>query len=264
MPTISVNAVGQYGVMRDMQPHELPLNAWSDSRNMHFVNGYAEKILGHSQVFNTPSIAPYFLLPVEGSSTYFWVYAGLAAVYVWDGGVHTNLTRAVGGAYGATVDGNWTGDVLGGVPVLNNGVDDPQMWLPVSPSQPLQLLSNWPANTKCNALRAFKNYLVALDVTKAAVRSAQMVKWSHPAAAGAVPSSWDPTDATKDAGEVMLAETADFCVDCAPMRDVNIIYKENSVYAMQFVGGTNIFRFPPLFKSVGILPVMYVDRKSVV
>lgn len=249
---IPVNNVGQIGVVIDKQPHELPTNAWSFAQNVRFKDGFAEKFNGHAMVFGNPTVAPYWMKPVETPTSLQWLYAGLLKVYTWDGGAHTDITRTAGN-YGATADLGWTGDVLGGVPVINNGVDDPQMWLPASAGTKLLLLSNWPASTKCRALRAFKQYLVALDVTTGAGRFPQMVKWSHPAVAGTVPVSWDPTDTTKDAGEYNLMETTDFVLDCLPLRDVNIIYKENTTYLMQYIGGLNIFRFARIMGTGGAL-----------
>ena len=252
MPVFPISNVGQTGIVTDRLCTELPFNAWSGGKNVRFKDGYAEKILGESE-FLTPSVVPYWLLPVGTPSSYFWLYAGLAKVFVWDGTNHTDLTRAAGGDYIANAQNNWTGCVLGGIPVINNGLDDPQMWSPVSIAQKLQLLTNWPANTKAGALRAYKNFLVALDVTKIGVRIPQMVKWSHGAPAGGIPSTWDPADATKDAGEYVLAETGGMCIDCLPLRDMNVIYKDDSIHGMQYIGGVSIFRFLKMFKDQGAL-----------
>lgn len=250
---VPVPQVGQIGIVRDQPSHELPINAWSDGSNVRFREGKVEKIEGESNAYDPPSIVPYNVLPVITPSTFFWLYAGLTKVYCTDQSAHFDLTRAVGGDYAAGIDTNWTTAVLGGIPVINNGVDDPQMWSPVSSAQRLQLLSNWPANTKCNSLRAFRNFLVALDVTAGGNRNPYMVKWSHQAVAGAVPSSWDPTDTTKDAGEYSLVEGGDFCIDSLSMRDQQVIYKDSSTWLMQYIGGLTIFRFAKLFLQLGIM-----------
>ena len=252
MRPIPVNTVGALGVINDRKPHELPLQAWSDSRNMRFRDGFAEKFLGES-LFDATSIDPYWLLPVPTATSFYWLVAGLTKVHSLTGGVETDITRTVGGDYGATAQLNWTGCVFNGIPVINNGVDEPQMWTPVSGAQPLQALSNWPASTTCRALRAFRNFLVAGDVVKSGTRYRQMVKWSHPAGIGALPSSWDETDPTKDAGEWPLAETGGSIIDFSALRDLNIIYKDDSVYKMQYVGGEFVFKFSNLTKFVGIL-----------
>lgn len=250
------NGLGDVGIVKDKLPHETPQNAWSDGQNVRFADGYVEKTLGYKQVFGTPSITPYALFPAVAANKYNWIYAGLQKVYVYDGTSHINLTRQTAGVdvnYTGTADNQWTGGVIGGVPVLNNGVDAPQMWLPVQTSQRLQLLTNWPGNTVCEVMRVYKSFLVALNVSKNGVRYPQMVKWSHPADPFTVPSSWSETDPTKDAGEYTLSDTGDWLVDCLPLRDGNVLYKENTTWGMQFIGGVDIFRFTKLFGSFGAL-----------
>jgi hypothetical protein len=250
---INVNNPGQFGIVQEIPAHELPMNAWSDGRNMRFANNIVEKIDGHQAAYDPPSIVPYWLMPAPAGSDYYWLYAGLTKVYAVTGASHTDITRAAGGDYTATADNVWTGGVLNGVGIVNDGSDDPQSWNPISGAQKLVLLPNWPANTKCQALRPFKNFLVALDVVKSGTRYPQMVKWSDAADPGLVPGTWDITDATKRAGEYSLAETGDYAIDCATLRDMNVIYKQNTTWGMQFVGGIPVFRFFKLFGEIGIL-----------
>jgi hypothetical protein len=255
MALIPIDSVGSLGVIKDKKPHELPLEAWSSAQNVRFTDNYVEKFRGE-ELWQTPSIVPYWAMAVQQPLAYYWLYAGLAKVYVFNGATHTNITRQALGVdvdYTANAEQNWTGGILNGVPVLNNGVDVPQMWQPVDVGTKLAMLSNWDANWVCGAMRPFRNFLVALDVTKSGTRYPQMVKWSHPADPGALPDSWDETDDTKDAGEYSLAETPGFVVDCIPLRDVNVVYKEDAIFTMQYIGGINIFRFAALSKQLGIL-----------
>jgi hypothetical protein len=246
MPLVKIHEAGKIGLISDVADHELPPEAWTTARNVVFRDGKVKKARGQTTVFGTPSIAPYGLFPVYVDGVAYWVYAGTAKVYVVQGGTHTNITRQSAGVdvdYSMTTSIPWTGGVLNGVLVLNNGVDDPQMWLPAGPSNKLQALSNWPANTKCQFLRPFRNYLIAGDVTKSGVRDPYLIKWSHPADPATVPDSWDHTDPAKDAGEYPLAETPGLLIDCLPMGDVNAVYKSDCVYGMQHTGGDFVFRF---------------------
>lgn len=254
MPVISIHNVGAVGINRDIPAHLLPPEAWSDGRNIRFSDNKVVKFLGHSEVFDPPTVAPYWAMGVRGPSEFVWIYGGLAKVYMRDTSAHTDITRTVGGDYSMDDDQLWHGGLLGGIPILNNGVDDPQFWATISSGTKLADLTNWPASTTCAIIRPFKNFLVALDITKSGTRSPHMVKWSHPADPGSVPSSWDETDATKDAGEKELEDSqAGFLVDAATLRDILVIYKENSVWGMQFIGGRFIFRFFKIFDNVGLM-----------
>ncbi len=254
MPWFPVDEVGKIGVIRDLADHDLPPEAWTSISNARFRNGAVEKVGGSTTPWGTPIVAPYFGMAVPTETEVYWLYAGLNDVYAMLGSTHTRISKSAG-VYTATADVPWNGFVFSGIPIINNANDYPQMWNGVDFYTPSLLadLSNWPASTYAKTLRAFKQYLVALNITKSGVQYPHMVKWSHPADPGTVPGSWDETDATKDAGEIDLAETDGYLLDCLPLGDVNIVYKEDSIWGMQHVGGNSIFRFYGISKLSGLM-----------
>jgi hypothetical protein len=182
------------------------------------------------------------------------LYAGSAKVYAVDpAGTHTDITRTSGGDYSMDSDFLWNGGILGGIPVINNGVDTPQYWATIQAATALADLTNWPSSATCRVLRPFKNFLIALDYTDGlSQRYPHRVKWSHSADPGTIPTSWDETDDTKDAGEIDLTDIArGFIVDGRVLGDVFIVYKQASIWGMQFVGGNFIFRFISLVDGTG-------------
>ena len=249
MPIVRVNDCGG-GVNLDLMPEELAENAWSDCQNMRFRNGFAERFRGIGNIFAAPTITPYYITPYAFGNTRFWVHAGTARVFVDDGTTRTEITP--GSPFTGGVDDRWTGGALNGVLVMNNGVDQPQYW-GGNVANDLAVLPGWNANWRCKSLRPFKNYLIALNVTKSGTSFTSMVKWSDVAVPGSVPSSWDETNVALDAGEVEIAETSDRIVDGCQLGDAFIIYKERSQYAMTFIGAPNIFRFQRLPGDFGIL-----------
>jgi hypothetical protein len=140
---------------------------------------------------------------------------------------------------------------MGGVFVLNNQKDLPQFWGGSTASN-LAALTGWDANHKCEAMRSFKNYLIALNVTKTSTAYTSMVKWSDAAEPGAIPTVWTAA-ADNDAGEVDVAETSDAIVDGMALGDTFVIYKTASMYGMQYIGGNDIFRFFRLPGNHGML-----------
>lgn len=244
---------GKYGIIKDVPPYSLPPEAWSDGQNVRVKEGSIQKFLGHKSVFGTVQIAPHWMIPVQTASTYFWIYMSLLKAFVTDGTTHTDLTRATGGDYTGTADDGWNGVVMGGIPIINNGVDDPQMWKPVQTSQKLQLLSNWPANTKAKVIRSYKTHVIALGITKTSTVFPRLVKWSHPAAFNDIPSSWDETDDTLDAGEYELADTRGDIIDGLQLRDAFLIYKDDGIWGMQYIGAPFIFRFYKISATIGAL-----------
>lgn len=254
MSIVSIAPAGSLGILKDSSPAELPPTAWSDGKNVQFIQGQVVSAPDAVSIYPATPI-PFntaIATPVASDSQATWLLAGAAKIYAYTSNILTDVSRAVGGAYTGGADTRWTGGVLGGVGFLNNGVDLPQAWLTADPLVKVIDLANWPSNTSARCLRSYKQYLVALDITKAGVRKPTLVKWSHPADPGTVPISWNETDPTKDAGEYPLSETAGSCIDCLPLRDVNLIYKQDSVWGMQYVGGTYVFRFYKVFGDFGV------------
>jgi hypothetical protein len=260
MPLKLIDNVGGSGIVFDVDERKLPDGTWSDGQNVRFDGYTARKVRGSRTVQGSLSAVPYSLFAhTTFDGNQFFAYPGLTQVFTVNNNQHHNITRVLTSGtavlYNADNTQLWTGGVLGGLLFLNNGVDVPQIQPTPTASCKLMDLPNWPSTitTRCSCLRAYRNFLVALDVTKGPQRYRQMVKWSASADPLTSPSSWNEADATKDAGEFSLSETNGTVIDCLPMRDVNMIYKDDAIYGMQYIGGTFIFRFYQVFNNVGIL-----------
>jgi hypothetical protein len=267
MAIVPNNDLASIGIITDQLPMQLPAPAWSNGKNVRFLSNKVVKFTGHEEYFDPgddwdgTGEQVYYAIPYNTGTQAVWVYCGLAKVVATDG---TDSEDISNGTYTASADKNWTGGILSTFLIINNGIDYPQSWTgvfnPPSGSDNLADLANFAAEAdKCGAMRVYKNYLVALDVTKASgTRYKSLVKWSDSAALGALPSSWDATDATVDAGETDLSEkTKDVnvgaLIDCLPLRDTNIVYSDSQTWAMDFIGGTFVFNFRQIFKNNGIL-----------
>lgn len=246
----SINACG-VGIASDLTPEELGDGVWSSASNMRFATGYASRFKGTAQVFATPAITPYYIAPYTTSTARYWVHAGLSSVYVDDGTTRTDIT---GTAPTGAIDDRWTGGSINGVLVMNNGKDVPMYWAGDTAAN-LATIPGWDATWRAVSLRPFKNFIVALGITKGATVYPHMVKWSTTLNPGSITSAgdWDETNPAKDAGEQDLAETSDLIVDALPLGDTLVIYKERSMYAMTYVGAPYIFRFQRLPGESGML-----------
>ena len=262
MALIPVNNVGEVGIVKDINPWELPPNVWSDGNNVRAEHGAITKSPGYAEVMATCPIVPLYITNLNTAADNYWIVAGTAAIHVYKDSNDTwyNITRS-SGAYNATAEENWTSTVLGGILVMANGYDDPQFWALTngepSTSTLMADLSNWPADRECYSMRAFRSFLVALNINDSSGASdvgyPRLVKWSTEAATQTVPSSWDETSATVDAGEYELADTRGAILDGLPLRDTFMIYKDDSIYSMTYVGTPFIFAFRQLSPSVGAL-----------
>src|SRR5882672_4319004 len=126
-----VGPVGAIGVNKDLSTHELPLNAWTDCRNIRFLDGYVLQYYGHGEVYNSPSVTPQYIMPVNIAGARYWIYTSAAKTYCVNlaGGVvtHTDITHLTPRT---GVINQWTGTTLGGIPILNSGdaTNIPMYW----------------------------------------------------------------------------------------------------------------------------------------
>jgi len=254
-----ISDLGKIGVVKDVLPFRLPPNAWSGGQNVRFYEGSVEKFKGHENAFlasagGTPSVDPYWATSLISGIDAMVVYAGASKIYSTNGVVHYDITRSSGN-YAMDTNKGWTGGFMGGVVFLNNGVDAPQSWTsPPAISDKLTDLPNWPSGAKCGSLRSFKQFMIAMDYTNGSgTNYPRLIKWSTGASFNTVPTSWDETDATLDAGEYELADTPGRVVDGSELRDAFMIYKEDSIWGMQHVGPPFIFRFYKISESTGAI-----------
>jgi len=252
--------LGKLGVISDVDPHLIPPEAWTNANNVLFTERGVERSKGHEQVFGTMSVAPEFIINVPGVGASYWIYTSLTKAYVYEGGVHTNITRqtaAVDVNY-TTVNGRtWNGTIFGGIPIINNGVDIPQYWGSLNPAVKLTNLTTFTgpgaSTLRAAVIRTFGEYLIALNVTEAGVVLPHAVYWSHKAGVGTLPTSWDYSDPEVDAGRLFLTDSHGGTIqDGGLLGDERIIYKEYSTHALRFVGGGTIFAPRMLLDGSGI------------
>lgn len=257
MAFVQIENVGNVGLVQDWPDHNTPPEAWTEAANVRFADGKVQKIQGEEDVFDTPSVGPHFLMPWRVTADYRWIYADGTDIYYTDGSSSTYVTRYTTTPGDDDYTGGsrpiWTGGILHGIPIMNhnNESDYPQQW--DTANSRFKDLDNWPANFYAQVVRPFKNFLVALDITESGNRDPFIVKWGHPADPGTVPSSWDPTDATKLAGVFPISQTGGFLMDCMPLFGTNMLYKSDAIWGMTPTGGLDVFRFGPLVTTEGML-----------
>ena len=254
MPYVTISNIGSVGAIPDVPAHRLPPEAWTTVENVGFENGYAFRLLGETQVEGTPTVPPTYLFPSPSVVGSHWVYTNLANVYAVLGGVHTLITRTLG-IYTGDIDDKWTGGWLNGVLVLNNGVNDPQQWLPIDPGQRLTILANWPVNTKARVMRVFQEFLIALDVTESGTRFPTVLRWSHPADPGQAPSTWDYSLATNISGRRSVGDTAGFLVDAIGVGNSLLVWKEDAVFRFDRVASNSIFSDRAISTRTGLMAI---------
>jgi hypothetical protein len=241
MTRVKFDNLGSIGVVRDIPEQELPPEAFSDATNIRFTTKGVASFLGDRKVMASAITTPKWMVQVPPASNPFWVYGDESKLCVFDGTAHADVTRAAQ-PYSGSPEERWNSTNISGILVANNTIDIPQMWGSFTPNTPMIDLPNWPSTLRCKSVKAFKNFLIALNLRDGGLSHPYRVRTSHPASPGAVPPSWVVGNPAIDAREFDLGESDDVIVDGISVGDVFLVYRERSVYGMQFIGGPSKFR----------------------
>ena len=257
MALVEVGQLGRGGIIGDVKSYDLPLHLFTDGLNIKFDSDGVRPVVDEVEVLQGTKGVAYQIesIPLQAEDV-AWIYLTLENAYVVVNGVHLDITRAVGdgGSYNALPELGWTSTVLHGVPVFNNGFDVPQTYNPQLPNSPLVDLIAWPEGARVLSVRAFKVFLIGMSFNGGSgIYDRQTIIWSNTADPGQLPPDWNFLDPASRAGIYTFSETTDRIIDGITLQDRFIIYKENSVWAMRFVGGTLVFDIKKLFDDVGIL-----------
>jgi hypothetical protein len=234
------------GINFDLNPRDIAPESWGPGLNVRTRSGGIERIGGYREWLDLTGKQVYYLQATPTDLVAYWVICADDGVWVTDGNTLNDITPPT---Y-TTPDGDWTGGVFNGIPFFNNGVDPPFFW-DNQPGNACQPLPGWFANTSCRALRAHQFHLIAMGITENGNELYDQVRWSDGADPGTLPQHWTPAP-DNEAGDVILAASSGPVVDGAKLRDAFIVYKRNSTYILEYIGGTFVFEMRPLFTNSGI------------
>lgn len=254
--TRQVIEVTPAGINADLPPDRVSPDSWTGGINVGVRDGISERILGYENVLGTPTDPPIWLLPALTTDVAYWVYGtgpDLADQGLWvtEGTTHSDITPAGGVNYGSKRN-PFTGVIFNGVPIINWGEGQAPVSWDLQPGNVATELPGWPANTSCAAIRAFKNYLIAMNITENGDTIENLILWSSSAPPGSLPTEWSPTP-SNDSGFRSLASTPGPVVDGVQLRNQFLLYKHGSTYTLDLIGGTFIFALRLLFHTTGVL-----------
>lgn len=250
------------GFLPDPPPIASPAGAWTDSRNVRYRDGAVEKVTGYTAALGSLSATAAFIESVNDGINAFWVYGtgggghggfgGGDVLYATDGLQHSDISHP-SITYSADLDVGWSGGGFHGFMVVTDGSNIPQQWSP-SLANNASSLSYWPAvTTIAKRIAFYKDFIWALRITEGGTYNPRLIRWSDRAQSGALPTSWDDTDPTNQAGIVELAQTNDAVVDAVPLRDSMIVYKESYTWLADYIGGLDVFSFRQVFSEIGAM-----------
>ena len=250
MAILPIRELGAIGVITDTSPYNIPLNSFSTAINVRFDEGKATRSAIFRNIKDTLGFSPRFaygIVPASGFDTVLAV-SDTYQINEYSSGTITNRS----GSISASSDPRpFTGASLADVTYLNRPDRVPVYRGPAGTN--FADLPNWDSNWRTPALRAYGDFLLGVGMEEGATSYPTRVRWSNIATANSVPDSWDATDTTKSAGfnDIVSMKTA--LVDGAALGTNFILYSSDSIYLMEFVGGTFIFNFRQLFVDAGLI-----------
>jgi len=254
MARYPVSELGRVGLILDESPDTIPVEAWSGGDNVRFTKNGVERAWGELDYLAVaiPMIPFYMLTSARTELAWSVLSIGISEVYASIANVNYDLTQVA--TWVATDNEKITGTMMNNLPVFNHPSSPPKFW-DGDTGNDIQDLPGLLPTDRFTTLRSFGNFLVALGAIppSGVNRDPNYLRWSTAADPGSVPPTWDPVAAGSLAGDNVLAETAGTLIDCKALGNVNYIYKNSSVYTMQFVGGNSVFKFDLKFDDFGVL-----------
>lgn len=248
---IPIREVQSPGMVTDSPPSSLTASAWSMARNMTFSAKGASRsphLFKLSTTNTTPTVS--HIVGKRYSSEGFddtYVFGPQGECGLFRGSeVYQSLNPDNFVATSTTNPKQYTSCVLADVLYVNR--EDIGIRYVSASGANFASLPNLDSSWTCLSLRAYKDYLIALNVTKAGVSYSNMVKWSDAALNGQVPGNWDYTlsGANKSslAGENPLAEMTGPIYDGLGLGNSFVIYGRDEVWIMEDAGNsTDVFTF---------------------
>ena len=248
MPS-TVTKFNMTGLSVDLPPYQVPPKVWTLFRNVEVNEGFPRRARGFGRIFGDTLHLPRHMVSSQRDDVAELVYGSDTAVAVTDGTVHNDITGAI--VFDSTGDVDpWSSGTLNNIAILNNNTGPAFSWTPGDLA--VLQLPDWPNDRRAGALRVYREFLIAMDITEGGVRDGDLIRWSDAAPANDVPQSW--TAGTQSlAGSASAAFTPGNLVDGFTLRDQFFIYKTHATYVMQLVGGSLVMSNRPVFGTLGAL-----------
>ena len=283
MALIPIEQLGAVGIVKDTPPYSLPPNAMSDGLNVRFVDNGVEKIHGYLEVMKDCPIYPQHIVFVSHNDIAlpdYWIVFGndiavsrviptapvkikISCFNTNDGQWHDISPEPEVSIPEASVFGaEWNGRILYATynglqnwywPLDEDGHFSHLMhFTKFEPLAPTGEVRNF------NRIYAFKSHVIGLGVKSDEYESGDnpfMVTWSTPMGTYDVPNAedWDVMNPDLDAGEYELNETKGVINGGGQIGDSFMVYKEDCIYVMNYIGPPFIFGFKVMAKDIGLL-----------
>ena len=250
---LPVRDVGSIGVVTDIRPASLPINAFTKAKNVRFDEGKVGRSPVFRKIYDSLGFNPRFSYGVPANSSGNFASIVLVSDTYEFKAYANNAVVSKQGSLSATSASvhPFTGTSLADIAYINR-IDQPPVFM-ANGGSAFATLTNWPSGYRAESVRAYGDFLIALNMTEGGTSFPSRVRFSTPALANAVPTTWDESDLTKSAGFNDIVQMKTGIVDGLTLGTKFIVYSKDQVWMMEFVGGTFIHNFRKLFSDCGVI-----------
>ena len=249
MPNLPIRGLGSVGVVTDVDPYSLPINAYTRAKNVRFDSGNVTRGPVLRGVSPAVSWTPKFSYGITAQTGYDSVLVVDTSLDIYELS-NGAFAQRYNGSHTATND-PVTATTLADVQYVNRKGLAPLHRAPSATD--FSALPNWPTGYSTSSLRSFGDFLLALGTVEGTSSFPNRVRFSDPVVANAVPTTWDETDLTNSAGFNDLVQMQTPIIDGATLGSNFLVYSQDQVWGMEFVGGAFIFNFRKLFDDAGVI-----------
>ena len=228
MPNLPIRGLGSVGVVTDVDPYNLPPNAYTRAKNVRFTEGKVTRGPIFRGVSGALSFTPKFSYGITALAGYDTVLVvdDTFDIYELSNGTFTQRYNSSLSSSASNVTATTLADVV----YVNRADSAPVSRGPTATS--FTALANWPSGYTTTVLRSYGDFLLALGTVEAGVGYPNRVRFSDPVVANSVPTTWDETDLTNSAGFNDLVQMKTPIVDGATLGPNFLVYSQDQVWMM--------------------------------
>lgn len=249
---LSLRELGYKGVNKDLPPYELEPNEFTTANNVRFWDGTISTHPSARQVTAAKFTATTFNAFLDRDGSPYYSYATSEAAAAGDGLNTTLFVNNGAGFVGAdagldiSASPNWTSEIFGETIIMNNQIDEPFVFK--YGATDFTICDGWDTGEtlngfSCKAIRKYKNFLVAMNITEAGISNPNRLIWSDESSDNSVPSNWDYQSASSLSGDNTISSDDGEIIDGLELGDAFIVYCTNAIYEMRFIGAPYVMSF---------------------
>jgi len=251
---LHIRDIATSGIITDIPPHGLPAGVWNIANNARFRDGAIERIGGSIQTFQSPDN------PTDEPKglTFFqntWHWGSTNSIYQYQSGDTTPHQLRYTTPDDLSDSEIWTFTDFSGLIIANHPNTSPVWWDGLAGNATsYQILPDWGTEETWGAkvIKTYKNQLIALNMIEGPDTFRTRIRFSDIAQPGQVPAEW-VTSTTNSAGFIDLSNATSEIIDGEVLGDTFYVYTRNEVFALDFIGGNEIYRVRTVFVDGGCL-----------